>query len=42
MLLQPYNSPTLHSVVVELAAADVGDIPPTLSRALHALVLKKT
>ncbi|MEI2578773.1 CRISPR system precrRNA processing endoribonuclease RAMP protein Cas6 [Scytonema sp. PRP1] len=40
MLLQPHNSPTLHSVVVELAAADAGDIPPTLSRALHALVLK--
>ncbi len=40
MLLQPYKLPTLHSVVVELAAADVGYIPPTLSRALHALVLK--
>ncbi|MGI2902952.1 hypothetical protein [Tolypothrix sp. VBCCA 56010] len=25
---------------VELAAADVGDIPPTLSRSLHALVLQ--
>jgi CRISPR-associated endoribonuclease Cas6 len=38
-LLQ-HKSTTLHSIVVELAAADVGDIPPTLSRALHALVLK--
>ena len=34
------KSTTLHSIVVEVAAADVGDIPPTLSRALHALVLK--
>jgi CRISPR-associated endoribonuclease Cas6 len=33
------KSTTLHSIVIELAAADVGDIPPTLSRALHALVL---
>ncbi len=40
MLQQPYKPPTLHSVVIELAAADVGYIPPTLSRALHALVLK--
>ncbi|MFN6514382.1 MAG: CRISPR system precrRNA processing endoribonuclease RAMP protein Cas6 [Nostoc sp. CreGUA01] len=38
-LPQPKFS-TLHSIVVELAAADVGEIPPTLSRALHALVLK--
>ncbi|MBD2441330.1 CRISPR system precrRNA processing endoribonuclease RAMP protein Cas6 [Nostoc sp. FACHB-110] len=40
MLPQQHKSSTLHSIVVELAAADVGDIPPTLSRALHALVLK--
>lgn len=39
MLLQQHKSTTLHSIVVEIAAADVGDIPPTLSRALHALVL---
>lgn len=38
--LQQHKPSTLHSIVVELAAADVGDIPPTLSRALHALVLK--
>lgn len=38
--LQQYKSKTLHSIVVEIAAADVGDIPPTLSRALHALVLQ--
>lgn len=30
---------TLHSIVIELAAAENGEIPPTLSRALHALVL---
>ncbi|MBF2066223.1 MAG: CRISPR-associated endoribonuclease Cas6 [Calothrix sp. C42_A2020_038] len=30
---------TLHSIVIELAAADVGNIPATLSRALHATVL---
>jgi CRISPR-associated endoribonuclease Cas6 len=36
----PHKFPTLHSIIVELAAADVGDIPPTLSRAIHALVLK--
>ncbi|WP_242057996.1 MULTISPECIES: CRISPR system precrRNA processing endoribonuclease RAMP protein Cas6 [Nostoc] len=40
MLPQQHKFSTLHSIVVELAAADVGDIPPTLSRALHALVLK--
>ncbi|MBH8564952.1 CRISPR system precrRNA processing endoribonuclease RAMP protein Cas6 [Nostoc sp. CENA67] len=40
MSSQQHKSTTLHSIVVELAAADVGDIPPTLSRALHALVLK--
>ncbi|MEC4813671.1 MAG: CRISPR system precrRNA processing endoribonuclease RAMP protein Cas6 [Scytonema sp. PMC 1069.18] len=38
--LQLHKSTTLHSIVVELAAGNVGDIPPTLSRALHALVLK--
>lgn len=40
MSLQQHKSTTLHSIVVEFVAADVGDIPPTLSRALHALVLK--
>lgn len=40
MSLQLHKTTTLHSIVIELAAADVGDIPPTLSRALHALVLK--
>lgn len=40
ILPQQRKSSTLNSIVVELAAADVGDIPPTLSRALHALVLK--
>jgi CRISPR-associated endoribonuclease Cas6 len=40
MSLQPHKSTTLHSIVVELASADVGDIPPTLSRALHSLVLQ--
>ncbi|MGJ5672435.1 MAG: CRISPR system precrRNA processing endoribonuclease RAMP protein Cas6 [Nostochopsis sp.] len=40
MLLQPLKPSTLHSIVVEVAAADMGDIPPTLSRALHALVIK--
>lgn len=39
-LLQPHKSSTLHSLVVELAAAESGDIPPTLSRALHSLVMK--
>ncbi len=39
MLLQPHKSSTLHSLVVELAAADRGNIPPTLSRAIHALVM---
>ncbi|MDJ0616976.1 MAG: CRISPR system precrRNA processing endoribonuclease RAMP protein Cas6 [Calothrix sp. MO_192.B10] len=38
--LLPHKSTTLHSIVIELAAADAGEIPPTLSRALHALVLK--
>ncbi|MEH1855492.1 MAG: CRISPR system precrRNA processing endoribonuclease RAMP protein Cas6 [Nostoc sp.] len=38
--LQQHKFSTLHSIVVELAAAAVGDIPATLSRALHALVLK--
>jgi CRISPR-associated endoribonuclease Cas6 len=37
--LQQHRSSTLHSVVIELASADIGEIPPTLSRALHALVL---
>jgi CRISPR-associated endoribonuclease Cas6 len=40
MSLQQHKSTALHSIVVELAAADVGDFPATLSRALHALVLK--
>ncbi|MBA3920507.1 MAG: CRISPR system precrRNA processing endoribonuclease RAMP protein Cas6 [Nostocaceae cyanobacterium] len=40
ILQRAHNFPTLHSIVVELAAADVGDIPPTLARSLHALVLK--
>jgi CRISPR-associated endoribonuclease Cas6 len=40
MSLQQHSSTTLHSIVVELAAVDVGYIAPTLSRALHALVLK--
>ncbi|WGV26332.1 CRISPR system precrRNA processing endoribonuclease RAMP protein Cas6 [Halotia branconii] len=40
MSLPQYKSTTLHSIIVEVAAADVGEIPPTLSRALHALVLK--
>jgi CRISPR-associated endoribonuclease Cas6 len=40
ILLSQHKPTTLHSIVIELAAADVGDIPPTLSRALHALVLK--
>ncbi|ADI65625.1 hypothetical protein [Trichormus azollae] len=40
MSLQQHSSTTLHSIVVELAAVDVGYIPPTLSRALHALLLK--
>jgi CRISPR-associated endoribonuclease Cas6 len=35
----PPKPTTLHSIVIELAAADMGDIPPTLSRALHAQVL---
>jgi len=39
MSLQPHKSQTLYSLVVELAAADRGNIPPTLSRALHALVM---
>lgn len=39
MSLQPHKSQTLHSLVVELAAADRGNPPPTLSRALHALVM---
>lgn len=38
--LLEHKSYTLHSIVIELAAADVGEIPPTLSRGLHALVLK--
>ncbi len=40
MSLPQHKSITLHSIVVEVAAADVGEIPPTLSRALHALVIK--
>jgi CRISPR-associated endoribonuclease Cas6 len=39
MSLQPHKSQTLHSLVVELAAADRGTIPATLSRALHSLVM---
>lgn len=39
MLLQPHKPQTLYSLVVELAAADRGYIPPTLSRALHSLVM---
>lgn len=39
MSLQPRESQTLHSLVVELAAASRGKIPPTLSRALHGLVM---
>jgi CRISPR-associated endoribonuclease Cas6 len=38
--LQQHKFSTLHSIVIELVSADVGDLPPTLSRALHALVLK--
>ncbi|MEO0936397.1 MAG: CRISPR-associated protein Cas5, partial [Cyanobacteria bacterium J06641_2] len=40
MLLQPKQTSSLHSLVVELAAADKGRIPATLSRAIHALVLQ--
>ncbi len=40
ILFPAHKSSTLHSIVVELAAAGVGDIPATLSRSLHALVLK--
>ncbi|MDZ8054075.1 MAG: CRISPR system precrRNA processing endoribonuclease RAMP protein Cas6 [Aulosira sp. ZfuVER01] len=40
MLLQPLKPSTLHSIVVEVAAAEMGDMPFTLSRALHALVIK--
>ncbi len=39
MSLQPHKPETLYSLVVELAAADRGHIPPTLSRALHGLVM---
>ncbi|MGB7440384.1 MAG: CRISPR system precrRNA processing endoribonuclease RAMP protein Cas6 [Coleofasciculaceae cyanobacterium] len=39
MLLQPPKSQTLHSVVVQLAAAQKGKIPSTLSRAIHGLVM---
>ena len=39
-LLQPKQTSSLHSLVVELAAADKGKIPATLSRAIHALVLQ--
>jgi CRISPR-associated endoribonuclease Cas6 len=39
MSLQPHKPETLYSLVVELAAADRGNIPPTLSRALHGLVM---
>lgn len=35
-----HKSTTLHSIVIEVAAGDAGAFPPTLSRALHALVLK--
>ncbi len=37
---QPDTSSNLHSLVVELAAAERGKFSPTLSRALHALVLR--
>lgn len=40
ILLQPEKSTNLHSLVVEIAAADKGKIPATLSRAIHALVLQ--
>lgn len=39
MSLQPHKPESLYSLVVELAAADRGHIPPTLSRALHGLVM---
>ena len=39
MSLQPHKSQTLHSLIVEIAAADTGNMPPTLSRALHGLVM---
>ena len=39
MSLQPHKPETLYSLVVELAAADRGNIPFTLSRALHGLVM---
>ncbi len=38
--LQREKTFSLHSLVVELAAADKGKIPATLSRAIHALVLQ--
>lgn len=39
-ILLPSNKPeTLYSVVVEIAAADKGHIPATLSRALHSMVM---
>lgn len=40
ILLQPKKTSSLHSLVVELAAAERGKIPATLSRAIHALVLQ--
>lgn len=39
MLLQSHKSKTIYSLVVELAAADTGKIPATLSRAIHGLVM---
>lgn len=39
MSLQSHKSQTLYSLVVELAAADRGNIPATLSRAVHGLVM---
>ncbi|MBE9225406.1 CRISPR system precrRNA processing endoribonuclease RAMP protein Cas6 [Phormidium sp. LEGE 05292] len=39
MSLQPHKSQTLYSLVVELAAAERGNIPATLSRAIHGLVM---
>ena len=37
---QPDKSSNLHSLVVELVAAERGKFSPTLSRALHSLVLR--
>ncbi|WP_088240870.1 CRISPR-associated endoribonuclease Cas6 [Calothrix rhizosoleniae] len=40
IILQPEKSTNLYSLVVELAAAEKGKIPATLSRAIHGLVLQ--